>query len=315
MRFGNALIAIAALSSQLSIVLGRSITTDSTDLVKKAYTRPAIFDKTFAKGEKLIAAMMNPPNKDDLPESSLLYFKKFCKHEKKVEAPVDSGGSIKDDADLAAKKFGWDLKRPWNYNNWYIKEEEVQGEVSSTWFDDVSKTMIVEASFNEPLEELFKGKVPPIKNKELPFHSDIWTCTYGDMMATGQHLKYVMRNNIINAITEEMLRTARKLLAPDNKDAEVVEVNRDSDDIAEREAFIALAGTDNGSTLFRMITDRHDLFAYRKVTKVWLWGSNRGQCHKADYCLAMMVWELEEAPRPSRGCVGDVPGGPICQGS
>lgn len=269
-----------------------------------------MFDQTFAKGERLIAGMKNPPNNNDLPERSLLYFKKFTKHLNQYQ-PL--GGSIPADADVAAKKFGWDLKRPWYYTNYFLDLGESTEDISTTAFDDVSKTLIVEKSFNDVLEDYFNQQNPPIDRRNLPYHSEIWTYTYGEMMATGQHIKYVMRNSIINEDTTDIMLEARKLLAPDSTDADVVEINRESDNIAERESFIALAGSDNGSSLFRMITDKHNMFGFRQVTKVWLWGRNRGQCDISDFCLPIMVWELEARPMESPsnpGCRRD--SGIIC---
>lgn len=59
--------------------------------------------------------------------------------------------------------------------------------------------------------------------------------------------------------------------------------NIDSDDVAEQESFIALAGTDNGSSVFRMLADSHGLFGGRKVVRVHTWGKNRGQNGKTDF--------------------------------
>ncbi|TID26295.1 hypothetical protein E2P81_ATG00770 [Venturia nashicola] len=262
MRLGTALVAIAALSLHCARTF------------RYCQLEPPSFDKAFEKGEKLIAAIKNPPNKDDLPISSLLYFKKCCGHVSQYQV-LDS--NISEDADLPARRFGWDLTHPWHYTKYFIKDGESSEDVSTTAFDDI----------------------PPLEKKDLP-HSDIWTYNYGDMFKTGEHLKYVMRNNIINDETEPILLAARKLLAPDAGRFDVVEVDRESDNIAEREAFIALAW----STLFRIITDRHNMFEFRQVTKVWLCGKQRGQCSISDFCLTMMVWELgehEDRPAPFGG--------------
>lgn len=63
----------------------------------------------------------------------------------------------------------------------------------------------------------------------------------------------------------------------------------DSDDIAERETFIALAGSDNGAAVFRMLSDRHNLLNNRQVVKVWLYGKNRGQCSVDAFCKPAIV--------------------------
>ncbi|QDS71115.1 hypothetical protein FKW77_009634 [Venturia effusa] len=293
MRLGNTLLALAAFSSHFSNVLGRSITNKSTNLVKKEYTRPTSFDKTFADGEKLIAAMLNPPNKDDIEPRSLTYLYRLAHETQKVEVP---SGSIPPDAALPAQKFGWNMGHPWHHTKWYVNEGANYDIVSETYFDDDSKTMIVGASFNDPLEKLFDEQNPPIDHKNLPYHSEIWVDAYGELMRTNQHLKYVMRDNIVNDDTVDIMYDARYLLFPKAIDADVVEVNRESDNIAEREAFIALAGSKNGGSLFRMITDRHDLFGHRQVVKVWLWGNERGQCDISLFCLPAMVWELADKP-------------------
>lgn len=92
----------------------------------------------------------------------------------------------------------------------------------------------------------------------LPFHSTIWTDTYGDeMKASG--VKYIVRSQIINKDTQEIIMRARRILRPDAQDPEVVSMEINSANQAEKEMFEALAGSDNGRTVFRMFADHHNL--------------------------------------------------------
>lgn len=235
--------------------------------------------------------MVNPPPDEPLPNRSLEMLVGLAHVDHQT---VKLAGSIPEDTALPAKKFGWDMNKPWKWTRWYVRDgKTVDDTVSEAAFDDATKTLLIEKSDNDPMFEVMKEWLPTITKATLPYHSEIWPFEYGDEMATGQHLKYVHRNNIINDHTEAVLLAARWLLAPNAKDADVFEVNRLSDNIAEREAFIALAGTDNGAGVFRMLTDRHYLFAGRKVLKVWLWGKARGQCEISDFCLTAMTWELD----------------------
>lgn len=179
--------------------------------------------------------MKNPPNKDDFPTRSLARLGDFYAGQMEFKVPDKA---IPEDVDLPAKKFGWDMTKDWLHNKWIIKPGEIgEGDdVSESYFDDATKTLIIAKSFNDPSMDIFKAHDPPIDKKELPYHSEIWSDVYEiHGFGTGEHLRYVLRNNIINDETTAILLTARNLLKPDAKDADTIEVNMDSDDIAERE--------------------------------------------------------------------------------
>lgn len=59
-------------------------------------------------------------------------------------------------------------------------------------------------------------------------------------------------SQIINLGTQAIIKTARRLLRPDARDTEVVSMENNSANQAEKEAFETLARSDNGRTVFRM---------------------------------------------------------------
>jgi hypothetical protein len=111
---------------------------------------------------------------------------------------------------------------------------------------------------------------------DLPYHLELWTTTYKTEIKSGAIL-YIMRNNIANRDTGRTLRKSRQLLNPKANVKDVVEINVESDKIEERESLIALAETDNGSTVLRMLAESHKLFHGRQVVRGYTLGKDRDQ--------------------------------------
>lgn len=141
------------------------------------------------------------------------------------------------------------------------------------------------------------------KDKKLPHRSGLWSNTWEKEIAgMSGSLKYIMSNNIMNEDTIPIIGAIRGLLLKKGApDSEVVKINRLSDDTAERESFIALAGSVNGAPMFRMLTDRHNLFDNRHINRVWVWGARRGQCEEyPDFCYPAIVWEIMDGLNTGR---------------
>jgi hypothetical protein len=270
------------------------------------YKRPAEFDEKiqrengrdpvetyFTRGEKVIARMKNPPNKEDVHHNSFANLQKWGAVTDKEEA-LDAVTAAEWKAPSAKLKM--DLKKKWRHVKWTVNGGD--SIISDTYFDTKSHTLVSSTSNNTPLKNILKHLDPPIGTEGLPFHSELWTTTYRAEIESGA-IQYIMRNNIANTDTARILRAARRLLNPKAKDTDVVEINIDSDKIEERDSFIALAGTDNGATVFRMLADSHNLFQGRQVVRVWTWDKNRGQNPDyPEFNLPLMVWEIAMVKDP-----------------
>ncbi|QDS71116.1 hypothetical protein FKW77_009641 [Venturia effusa] len=286
MLFKNALIAIAALSSSLGTVLACPLSAASTSLVKrKGYSRPSVFKRTFKKGEGVIAAMLSPPNPAETFPNSEYNLKKyggkaFVEHVLPGAIPIEMA--------KPAQKFGWDLNHAWKHVNWYVNKGD--SHVSETAFDEQSRTLVSLVENDYPLMKILVKK----KDTQLPYRSELWSNTWEpELMAMKGDLRYIMSLNIQNEDTRPIISAVRKLLNPGLADDQPVLVERESGDIKQRESFVALAGTDNGAPMFRMLTDRHNLFGNRKIERVWVWGAKRGQCEEYhDFCNPTIVWEI-----------------------
>lgn len=161
-------------------------------LIKKAYTRPAVFNKTFDKGEKLSRAMMDPGQGDGVLPNSLGNLKKFSSVEDKHAIPDQE---IPKKIALPALRFGWDLKHKWRLTKWTVNNG--QSTVSETAFDDESRTMISLTANNFPLQKIVDGE----KDKIVPYHSELWSETYEADIKAG-NVNYIMINNVANSDTK-----------------------------------------------------------------------------------------------------------------
>lgn len=103
------------------------------------------------------------------------------------------------------------------------------------------------------------------KWEDIPFHSEIWATVYGKEVG---NIKFVGCPNVVNAKTMAIIKDARVKLAPGKPGTEVVTIRANSQRVEEREAFAALAGSNNGAPVLQMITDRHNMFGNRKVESV-----------------------------------------------
>lgn len=220
--------------------------------------------KTYQASGKDMIAKMNAPHDINVHFSGpLIEFNKLAKNKARNEQVKLEPREI---YQATASQIGLDLNKNWRHDEWVTTMAE--SKLSETYFYTESKTLVSAVADNRDLkgEMVHKGddgEDPAIFTNEeadegLPWHSTIWTDTYGDgMKANG--VKYVVRSQIINEDTGDIIQQARELLRPDARDTEVVTLEIDSGNRAEKDAFEALAGTDNGRTVFRMVTDYWNL--------------------------------------------------------
>jgi hypothetical protein len=164
----------------------------------------------------------------------------------------------------AFRKFG--IKSTNNWHETDFRTIQTKKTVSNTFYDDESHTLLVAVSDNAPVKEL---------GLQAPFHSEIWVTQFAHDIA---NVKYIIRSEITNEETINIIKDARSVLLPSNTpDSQELELKVAATSTAEKEAFMALAGSDNGRSVFRMLTDRWPTFNKKKVTKCIVWGANRNQ--------------------------------------
>lgn len=228
--------------------------------------------------------LARPKDTDKFP-SSEYNLKKFGSKEG-VEHVLS--GAIPKELALPAKQFGWDLSRKWRHVNCSVNSGK--STVSETAFNTQSHTLVSFVENNYPLKKILEKE----DDKQLPYRSELWSNLYKtELKAEDGSLKYIMSSNVANEVTSPIINAIRSLLVPGKPDSQVIQIDRQSDDIAQRESFIALAGSVNGASMFRMLTDRHILFGNRHINRVWVWGARRGQCEEfPEFCYPTIVWEI-----------------------
>ncbi|KAF2428265.1 hypothetical protein EJ08DRAFT_699125 [Tothia fuscella] len=256
------------------------------------YTRPGSFSignpSYLSKGEDLITKMRNPPNSADVanPESARAMATLF-------EVETKPGNAIhmyRDKAGLAFDKFGitstnWQTKSVWTKNA--IDDDGSVAMISSTYWNNDQKVLFTALNDNREIAHFAKT--------DIPKHSEIWASEWAPQIGQA---KYVGCPDIINIDTAAIIKDARLKLAPGKLDTEAVTIKANSNVPAEKEAFAALAGSDNGAPVLRMLTDRHNMFGNRKVSAVHIWGAERGQPKNYDKLrdveerVPFLFWEL-----------------------
>lgn len=227
--------------------------------------------------------MKNPPNSEDIHHNSLAKLRELGTVTDNEE---NLGAETISELKSPTLQLNIDLRQKWRRVKWTINAGA--STISDTYFSPISYALISSTSNNIPL-----ARLPGITQATLPYHSELWTTTYlPEISAGGIH--YIVRLNIANTDTNRIFRAARRLLNSKAADTDVIVANINSDDVTERESFIALAGTDNGSSVFRMVADSHVLFRGRAVVRVYTWGKDRGQNEETDFNLPVMAWEMGE---------------------
>ncbi|QDS70018.1 hypothetical protein FKW77_003649 [Venturia effusa] len=252
--------------------------------------------KTYLQAGRAVIAKMNAPRvatNDAVISGPLIEFNKAATN-KVNNAAVKLEPKLVYES--AASTVGMDLNKLWRHDEWVTKDMNM--DISSTYFDTESRTLVSAVADNRELKsemtwsgEDNEGKALFTEQQAvdgLPFHSTIWTHTYSEEMK-GTGVKFIIRSQIINDDTKDMIQIARAQLRPNARDTQVVTMEVNSANEAEKQAFEALAGSDNGRTVFRMMADYRDLMRNAKVVKCHTWGPKRGQSGEHP----MIVWETD----------------------
>lgn len=158
--------------------------------------------------------------------------------------------------------------------------------VSKSYHNKDQRTIIVSDSFNDELPDNFPAD-------QQIFHSEFWFQAWkketGPAVADISRLKYVVRSNIYNTETKNIIRDGRAAVG--GADPKMYIIRIDSTVDAEKDVFNALAGSKNGKQVFRMLTDHSGDFNKKTVLEVHVYdGITTG-----DNVNPSIVWVLSDS--------------------
>lgn len=173
---------------------------------------------------------------------------------------------------------------------WSDSEEPSENPISVILTSEKQRTLIAQKSFNDHYPPRFpeKDKIP---------QSELWFQQWkAEAPKSIPSLKYNIRQNIQNQDTQRVIEDANKNL----NDGKLVTHKKVTFDPTvevkpgaanpQKDAFMALAQTDNGRALFRMLSDHKQDFQGLKVVKVHTWTWN--EIDAKDYIYPHMIWEM-----------------------
>jgi len=155
--------------------------------------------------------------------------------------------------------------------------------VSKSYHNKDQRTFIVSDSFNDELPDNFPAD-------QQIYHSEFWFQAWkkeagGDV----SKLKYVVRANIYNTETKNIIRDGRAAVGGSNPTMYVIRIDSTVD--AEKDVFNALAGSENGKQVFRMLTDHSGEFNKKTVIEVHVYDG----IVKGDNKNPSIVWVLSDS--------------------
>ncbi|KAL5314933.1 hypothetical protein ACEPPN_017583 [Leptodophora sp. 'Broadleaf-Isolate-01'] len=167
----------------------------------------------------------------------------------------------------------WTLREVYG-TDWHLPPTNV------VYHNKDQQAMVVTDTFNDKLGEGFQME-------NLVFHSEFifqgWKAAPGGDVS---RLKYVTVAQVQNTFSPAVITDARASMTPTPVAGEKVTFSAAAQSDAELQGFFAIAGTDNGKFLFRMLADHHNEMNGLKVIAVHTWDDVPGTPDPT------LIWEL-----------------------
>jgi hypothetical protein len=197
----------------------------------------------------------------------------------------------KDLFSVDGEKTGKNLKVPFGVvglkdnNEWMLRliegpDDNIDDPVSAVYHSKDQQAIVVTDTFNENLGPGFL-KADIIPHSELTFQG--WKAAPGGQI---QDLKYVVVAQIQNKDTPKLIDDARASVAGSQTAGTEVTFMAVSQNTAEQQGFYALAGSENGKFVFRMLADHQSDFQGLKVVAAHTWAQ------LPDSDDPVLIWEL-----------------------
>lgn len=247
-----------------------------------SYTPPASYGAFPAKGQQVTddlgKAIGTNSNNDQSYATKITKYDVQPDEEKDIFS-VDEG------------KTGENLQTPFKVvglkdnNQWMLRliegpDKSIEDPVSAVYHSKDQQAIVVTDTFNKNLGTDFP-KADIIPHSELTFQG--WKAAPGGQI---QDLKYVVVAQIQNDNTPTLINDARASVAGSQTAGTEVTFLAVSQSTAEQQGFYALAGSENGKFVFRMLADHQQDFQGLKVVSVHTWA---GLPNSPD---PVLIWEL-----------------------
>lgn len=170
-----------------------------------------------------------------------------------------------------------------------LQAKSKMGAISRTYASDRQKTIVISASYNNQYPKDFP-KARMIPQSEIIFQQ--WKAESPNGVA---NLKFVVRKDVNNGDTQQVIKKANMDLNGGNLVKNAQQTFDFKAPVApgaanpQKDGFLALAQTDNGRGVFRMLADHKADFQDLNVVKVHTWVLGDDDSAFGNF---QMIWEL-----------------------